>query len=347
MKFAVVSIIGLVPLLGQITAPVGAVGRPVALDAVLAGASACAGCHQKQFAAYRATPMAQALMSGAASPVLRGNTRLTMENSGYNYTIARQGNEPVYVVTNGRQTISAPISWAFGHGAAAQTFVLEHEGHWYESRVSYYVAIKGLDLTMGAANTTPANIDEAFGRRMDDADTRQCFGCHSTGGLRGNVLEWSKMTVGVWCESCHGPAADHIAKKAAMPSLAKLSTEEQSDFCGACHRTWAQVAGSPLRGPNNVRFQPYRLTNSKCYDASDARIRCTACHDPHGSVVRDISFYDSKCQACHATADGKRCPVGTRDCASCHMPRVELPASHFTFTDHQIRVARKGDPYPN
>ena len=96
-----------------------------------------------------------------------------------------------------------------------------------------------------------------------------------------------------------------------------------------------------------MRFQPYRLTNSKCYDAADSRISCTACHDPHGAVVRDTSFYDSKCQACHATATAKQCTVASANCVSCHMPRVELPASHFAFTDHQIRIARKGDPYPN
>ena len=72
--------------LAQMIVPGGAVGRPVAPDAVLAGATACAGCHQKQFAQYRQTGMAQALMSGAASPILRDNAQLTMSNSGYSYT---------------------------------------------------------------------------------------------------------------------------------------------------------------------------------------------------------------------------------------------------------------------
>ena len=35
-----------------------------------------------------------------------------------------------------------------------------------------------------------------------------------------------------------------------------------------------------MTGVANVRFQPYRLISSKCYDAEDSRIRCTACHDP-------------------------------------------------------------------
>src|SRR5207248_4550679 len=109
-----------------------------------------------------------------------------------------------------------------------------------------------------------------------------------------------------------------------------------------------QIAMNGPRGVNNVRFQPYRLTNSKCYDAADQRIRCTACHNPHEPPVRDASFYDSKCAACHsAAAHTKTCPVAKADCVTCHMPKVDLPGAHSQFTDHQIRVARANAPYPN
>jgi hypothetical protein len=116
-----------------------------------------------------------------------------------------------------------------------------------------------------------------------------------------------------------------------------------------------------IRGVPNVRFQPYRLTNSKCYDSDDKRISCLACHDPHEPRKRDAAFYDSKCTACHSTAtkvtpaafkeSDKRsappCPVSKANCVTCHMPKVEIPGSHFHFSDHQIRIARPGAPYPN
>jgi len=28
------------------------------------------------------------------------------------------------------------------------------------------------------------------------------------------------------------------------------------------------------------------------------------------------------------------------------MPKVEIPGSHFKFTDHRIRIVRPGEPYP-
>jgi formate-dependent nitrite reductase cytochrome c552 subunit len=39
--------------------------------------------------------------------------------------------------------------------------------------------------------------------------------------------------------------------------------------------------------------------------------------------------------------------VAKENCVSCHMPKVTLPNGHMTFTDHQIRVVKPGDPYPN
>ena len=133
----------------------------------------------------------------------------------------------------------------------------------------------------------------------------------------------------------------------ALP-ICGLATEDLSDLCGRCHRTWTQIALNGLRGVNNVRFQPYRLANSKCYDASDRRIRCTACHDPHGALEANLASYDARCAACHSAAlHTKVCRVAKTNCAGCHMPKVDLPGAHARFTDHQIRIARAGDPYPN
>jgi hypothetical protein len=134
-----------------------------------------------------------------------------------------------------------------------------------------------------------------------------------------------------------------------------FDTEGMTQFCGSCHRSWIQVQMMGIRGVENVRFQPYRIFNSKCYDHQDKRISCTACHNPHEELVTDASYYDSRCIACHQlvkrpTAPGRKaliCPKARQNCASCHMPKTELPGAHYKFTDHQIRIVRPGDPYPN
>ena len=213
---------------------------------------------------------------------------------------------------------------------------------------------------MGAHGSKPATLIEAAGRRMDSNDVRECFGCHSTGGIRKGAWIGSAMTPGISCESCHGPGSRHVNARRSgdrnsfrMKDLKSLSAEDLNELCGACHRTWAQVAQMQLRGPLNVRFQPYRITNSKCFDAEDRKIACTACHDPHSELVKTPAAYDNACLSCHGITEASRneskkvCHTAKNDCVTCHMPKVALPGGHFTFTDHQIRIARQGDRYPN
>jgi hypothetical protein len=299
--------------------------------------------------------MALALAPVAACDILKQHSELAFQEGPYSSQIVRQGDRSVLTVEGGGESITVPLLWAFGRGQAGQTYVFERNGIFYESRVSFYNALGKLDLTMGAQGSRPRSIEEAAGRRMEASGARDCFGCHSTGAVVGARLHLESIIPGVGCESCHGPAEKHVAgvrggdlEAAKMRKLGNLTAEEMSELCGRCHRTFDQIALNGPRGVNNVRFQPYRLTNSKCYDVTDQRIRCTACHDPHASVDRQVSSYDSKCNACHsASARAKVCRVGKTDCVSCHMPKIELPGAHARFTDHQIRIARANEPYPN
>jgi hypothetical protein len=307
----------------------------------------CAGCHKAESDAQSKTPMASALAPVAECEILRGHPDLSFSDGQYSYRIVRQGDASIYRVSDGKETISVPLVWAFGLGEAGQTYVFERNGRWVESRVSYYRAIDGLDKTLGATGTRPTNLDEAVGRPMTAKDSAECFQCHAGHAVANGQLDTSHLVAGIHCERCHEGAEKHAQSVPVMPPrLGKLKAEEISTFCGQCHRTWAQIAAEGPFGIGNIRFQPYRLTNSRCYDAGDARIRCTACHEPHGQRVS----YDAKCLACHGAMRGvgvKSCSVGKADCAGCHMPKLELPGSHHKFTDHQIRVVRTGEKYPN
>jgi hypothetical protein len=302
--------------------------------------------------------MARALESAAACDILRAHPRLTWREGDYSYEIVRAGERSIYTISDGKTAITAPIAWAFGLGSAGQTYVYQYNGKWYESRVSFFKAIKGLDLTMGAQGNAPKNLEEAAGRLMSAKDTAECFNCHATNVVREGKADLDHLIPGVMCERCHGPSERHVAalkagdaKGAGMRHLGQLTTEELSDFCGQCHRTWAQIAANGPHDINNIRFQPYRLTNSKCYDAADTRIRCVACHDPHREPEHAPAFYDAKCNACHTAAavsarPAKPCPIAAKDCTTCHMPKYELPGSHNRFADHRIRIVQAGEVYP-
>jgi hypothetical protein len=300
--------------------------------------------------------MAHAMEPVASCEILEKHKILSFRDGVYSYKIERQGESSLYTVTDGKDTIRAPLEYAFGLGKAGQTYVFKRDGKMYESRVSFFTALDGLDLTIGAANRKPGNLEEAAGRLMDRRNIEQCFECHSSSSTREHGQP-EATTPGVTCEHCHGSGTAHVrgfetGKPAPMKKLSAFSTEELSDFCGQCHRTWAQIAADGPHDINNVRFQPYRLANSKCYDPSDKRIACTSCHNVHEEVIDSVSFYDRKCMACHAKTHvavkraAKNCPVATDKCVSCHMPKLELPGSHYLFTDHRIRIVRVGAEYP-
>ena len=328
-------------------------------DALLVSARpsrTCVTCHPAQAKPQTATSMAHAAETVAESAILRNHPLLTFQSWGFSYRIERKGDQSIYTVSNSSGALSLPIKWALGLGSAGQTYLFEKDGKLYESLVSYYQAINGLDITMGDQTLHPTSLIEAAGRDMGQHETALCLSCHTTNSLTGSQLNLEALVPGVQCERCHGDTSQHLAglksgdaTKFAMKKLGALSAEDTSQFCGQCHRTWEQIAMNGPHGTLNVRFQPYRLTNSKCYDVEDQRIKCTSCHDPHLEVDKISSNYDVKCQACHAGGKpGARvCKVATKNCSSCHMPQIELPGAHHRFTDHDIRVVKANGTYPD
>lgn len=320
------------------TAPVGGFVFLFAAALSAAEPKSCAPCHTRETEAFAASPMTLAL-----KPATAAARHLTVTLGPYTYAI----DGAAYTVADSSGSLRIPLEWAFGNANAGQTYVYQREGKWYESRVSYFAATRKLDLTLGA-DPAPHNLIEAAGRLAPATEMRQCFDCHATGIPKSVPVSLDNMTVGVQCERCHGPSEAHLATNAPMRKLSALTTEQLSDFCGQCHRTWSQVAASGPHGIQNVRFQPYRLASSRCYDAADARIKCTACHDPHRAVVTSAAFYDAKCTACHSAAGrAHRCRVASANCATCHMPKLDLPGAHQKFTDHRIRIARANEAYPD
>jgi formate-dependent nitrite reductase cytochrome c552 subunit len=327
------------------------------------GHQVCATCHVNLVRVQQQSSMGRALERVAETRILAAYPRLQFRFGKYFWEITRQGDQNLYSVTDGKEVIVARVAYVFGQGKSGQTYVLEYKGSFYESRLSFYNEIQGLDFTLGHPRTEPNSLVAALGKLMPQDETLECFSCHATGAVIGTELHLDRMIPGVSCEACHGPGGDHVAAgKAGLPNKdrifnpARLNADDMAqEFCGACHRSAGDIFARPnLDGINNVRFQPYRIFSSKCY-SDDRRISCTACHNPHESVKQEMAYYDAKCLACHqakgeplkADRQAPACRAKEKQsCAACHMPKVELPGAHFKFTDHRIRIARAGEPYP-
>jgi hypothetical protein len=309
-----------------------------------AGSEACRRCHPAQFDTHVKTLMARSLFTGADSAVLRDNPRLEFQDGPYRYLITRQGGTSLYSVTDGKETLTVPIPWGLGNGAVAQTFVYERAGRLYESRVSFYRKINALDVTVGFPPGTPPDVVSAAGRLKNNAEIIACFECHSAPNPSPELnrtarasLAWTQARIpGVQCENCHTGAPAHAAellrgapKPSPVASFKDFVAQETSELCGRCHRTYSDIKAVGPRGVANVRFQPYRIEFSKCWDANDTRIACTACHDPHRtSQSVPPRAYDKACQACH-NANPKTPP---------HFPPLQSGQGRLRYVPHaQVR----------
>src|SRR5439155_4437826 len=170
------------------------------------GKEICAQCHAREATAHQSSAMARALARPAESLVLQTRPRLTYSDGAYRYTIERNGDSVSYAVTNGADTISVHVSWAFGYGMGevGQTYVFSYNGSYYEGRVSFFDGKQGLGVTLGHSPTAPASLNDALGRAVKIEEIKACFGCHSTGAVSSGRLQVDQLVPGISCEGCHG-----------------------------------------------------------------------------------------------------------------------------------------------
>jgi predicted CXXCH cytochrome family protein len=169
-----------------------------------------------------------------------------------------------------------------------------------------------------------------------------------------------------------GKSAPEI--RAAIVNPARLSPDRQLEICMQCHleTTSLPLPGAIARfGRGVFSFRPgeplsdymlyfdhapgtghddkfelvsaaYRFRQSRCFEASEGRLTCTTCHDPHRapSWAESVAKTNRVCAGCHAAIAGVSGHAAGPDCVSCHMPlRAASDAVHIEITDH--RIARK------
>lgn len=332
------------------------------------GPEACGRCHTAKAASQMKTPMGRNLTLAGESDILHAHPQMSFRNGSFKYQIETSKKQSTYSIKDGTSSLSFPLFWAFGTGRVGQSYLFKkQDGEYYEARVTYFDSLGDLGATPFRALLAPKSIEEAMYRHVDRAEITQCFACHATASSMAGHFDESHLIPGVTCEACHGPGAKHISSMEARiignltvtkPEIfnsGRLTPIEAVEFCGACHGAWWDVKLSGVKGVSTTRSAPYRLVTSKCWGKGDARLTCSACHDPHEQLQTTAAAYDKVCLGCHTSIAGTSksehsaiaCKVGDKNCTSCHMPKILVPEMHDTFTDHRIRVVHAGEAFPD
>jgi hypothetical protein len=321
----------------------------------LVGRDRCAQCHADEAADHARSGHARTLARTKDSPIAKSLCGSSVPAAdgydGFTYSCDEEG--LMAAVPEKFPDKLFPLDFAFGSGDHAVTFLtlllakeaedgligIEHRQTWFRSKA-------GLGVTPGQQTWVPEREIESFGKAHQGALLRRCITCHTTRfRLVGDQLE--DLVVGVQCEACHGPGAEHVAAAEANDAPRIRSTmhtpqtrAEEIEDCGRCHRLPSEIAAERLKRypPSLTRFQPIGILRSNCYLKSDGRMGCLNCHDAHAhSSARGLEDHVAACRRCHHPEGDPLCAAGhADDCINCHMRKLHLVPG-FWVRDHWIR----------
>jgi len=253
---------------------------------------------------------------------------------GYSFHYTRSPTAVTMTASRGAESASGTIEWILGSGAQGQTPLVYAPNGRLESRISYFPQIRQYGITVGQSGQPSPDALSALGVRQSSRDLQFCIGCHAT-AVSGDL---QPVVPGIQCLRCHPGADRHAAGQGKPFNPDHGDARQQVRFCGNCHRLTAPVDDRQLE---NVRFQPLRLSKSRCF--ASGKLACTTCHPAHQDAIRkDAAFYNVRCLACHSSGPAHPDDRQKRNCIGCHMPYVELHPA-LKFTDHNIRVVKVGD----
>ncbi len=355
------------------------------------GDQSCAACHEPECSSYERHPMRrtlQPLSKADAIEDLGAAAANPFRQDEFSYEVRReQGGGMVHRETHaglGPDVVaSREMKYAVGAGNHARSYLFEEDGHLFYSPVTWYSQQHQWGLS-------PAFL--RVNRHFSMGTGSECLFCHTSRVEQtGPAVNQVRITEhGVGCERCHGPAELHVGRHEqaegysgqdfTIVNPAKLAPALRDAVCEQCHlegssntriarrgRDWFDYRpGLPLHlfiatfaraahAGGDVEFVGHveQMRASRCYRASEGKLSCISCHDPHArpEPAAKVEFYRQRCLACHGSGatecreplERRRAKTALDDCTVCHMPaRAASGLAHVAITDHRVpRIADK------
>ena len=325
------------------------------------GSDQCIQCHAAIYTEWQLSDHHQAMQPANKNTVLGDFDNITVSFHGIETRLYREDDafKVATAAKDGKPGVFT-VQYTFGHYPVQQYLIHIDKGHLQALNVAWDSRSKEQGGQRWYHLRANEDIDPEhpffWTRHFQNANSR-CIACHSTNFFKNFDPEdqsyataWSE--VGVGCESCHGPASEHLAlatasqlspentgfKRRPMPALSwafkgeddiasptGVGNDAHIDTCGDCHSRRA-INGDP--NPFAAYHDQYRLAllDQGLYFA-DGQI------DDEVFVLG--SFLQSKmhlkgvtCANCHDAHSGKLIAQGNALCAQCHKPARFDTAEH-------------------
>ena len=339
--------------------------------------NACEDCHPREYGSWHASfhrTMTQVVTPETVIPALDG---APIDVDGARYTLRRRGDDV---------TIEMPDPAFRGPPAGAprveRRLVMSTGSHheqdfWFESGgdravshlpIVYRIAERRW-LPNGATFMQPPPPADAPLATDHGGWNRNCIQCHATAGRpryeEDGVVRTEVAELGIACEACHGPGAEHVAANrdplrryalhyskraddAGDPTIVnprRLSPERASEVCGQCHMvsTITTPAAFPDWNQHGPAFRPGdRLADTRDILPSADRPELAGFVDGRfwsDGVVRVTGreYHDVRASAC--------AQHGSLSCLSCHAmhQRADDARPLAAWADDQLAPKALGD----
>lgn len=274
------------------------------------------------------------------------------------------------------------IDWILGSGNNARTYLYQTPaGELYQLPIAWYSEEQRWGMAPGFDRPDHEGVTRRVRRECIFCHNAYPEVARQSDTYGASQIFPHRLPHGIGCQRCHGPGADHVQfhtdgsiVSSQIVNPAKLKAELRDDVCDQCHLQpsvalfgirrfgrddYSFVPGQPLNDyivPLDIvdghrsaddRFEinhhPYRLRQSRCFEASDGALNCLNCHDPHRKLEpeQQAAHYRAACQKCHSESACRRperpIAADTSNCVACHMPRRRTQdVVHVIATDHRI-----------
>jgi hypothetical protein len=275
------------------------------------------------------------------------------------------------------------IAYSVGAGDVGKSYLVAKGDSLFVSPISYYERIRGWDLSPGYregvfrgftrrvvdlcvdCHTGWPQLVAGSHNRFQQPPFRfltvGCERCHGPGAIHVERRTQDAMVGGSFDESTD----------LSIVNPRKLRPEIRDDVCAQCHlagdarvlqpgkdyldfrpgTTLGDVVAifsvpQTIKGNHFVALDQFeQLKLSRCWTASNGRLGCISCHNPHVQLQGDeaANSFRDRCLSCHASSNCRE-PLAQRqatsppdNCILCHMPKQPTEnIGHSSVTDHRI-----------